>query len=63
MVRIGKGESFPVGVGVVVAVVGRTPSDCPLVAIVGLDILLLDVTVLAMCASAVIRNIETDQLF
>ena len=54
-----------IGIGIVVAVV-VTPALLPdrsLIAIVGLDVFLFDVTVFTVWASTVVRNIETDEFF
>ena len=56
-----KGESLPVGVGIVVAMVASSFSNGSLVSIVGLDILLLDVAVVTVCASSVVGDIQTNE--
>jgi hypothetical protein len=57
-----KRKSVTVGVPIVVAVVvAPIAPDCPLVAIVSLDVLLFDVTVFAMSASAVVGDIQTNE--
>ena len=49
-----------VGIGIISTVApGR--SNCPLVTIIRFDVLLLNVPVLAVCASAVVGHIQTDE--
>ena len=59
-----KDQLIPVRIRIVVPVV-VTPllPDSAFVTIVGLDVFLLDATVFVVCASAMIRDVETNQFF
>jgi hypothetical protein len=58
--RLHKGELFPIGVRIVVPVLPALP-DGPLIPIVCLDVLLFNVTVFTVRASAVVGDIQADK--